>query len=130
MNRFDLRRRGLTLIEVLLAVTLLAMLTTISVGILRDAGNARARDDTPNRFDETTRQVNLILTKHSRTVWELAPGQRWTPPAESLPVDITISFTREPCDDCPEGWGRIEITADEFSLTRFYEFKPVEEQNP
>ena len=123
-------RPGLTLIEVLLAVALLAMLTTVSVGILRDAGRASTRDETASSFDDASRQVGNVLTQHSRAIWELTPGQRWTPPAETDLSQTQLTFTRMPCEDCPDGWGRLEIEAGELLLSRFHEFKAVEEPRP
>lgn len=123
-------RPGLTLIEVLLAVALLAMLTTVSVGILRDAGRARTRDEAASSFDDASRQVGKVLLQHSREIWELVPGQRWSPPAVTDPTDALLTFTRMPCEDCPDGWGRLEIEADGLLLSRFHEFKPVEEPKP
>ena len=123
-------RTGLTLIEVLLAVTLLAMLTTVSVGILRDAGRASTRDETASSIDDASRQIGNVLSQHSRAIWELVPGQRWTPPAETDPGEALLTFTRVPCEDCPDGWGRLEIEAGGLLLTRFHEFKPDEEPKP
>ncbi len=123
-------RPGLTLIEVLLAVALLAMLMTVSVGILRDAGRASTRGETASSFDDAARQVSNVLTQHSRAIWELLPGQRWTPPAETDPSETLLTFTRVPCEDCPDGWGRLEIDAGGVLLSRFQEFKPVEEPRP
>lgn len=123
-------RTGLTLIEVLLAVALLAMLTTVSVGILRDAGRASTRDETASNFDEASRQVGDVISQHSHAIWELLPGQRWTPPAETDPSETLLTFTRMPCEDCPDKWGRLEIDAGGLLLTRFHEFKPVEELRP
>jgi len=123
-------RPGLTLIEVLLAVALLAMLTTVSVSILRDAGRASTRDETASSFDDVSRQVSNVLSLHSRAIWELTPGQRWTPPAETDPSETLLTFTRVPCEDCPNGWGRLEIEADGLLLSRFHEFKPIEEPRP
>ena len=124
-------RQGLTLIEVLLAVALLAILTTVSVGILRDAGRASTRGETANSYDDASRQVGNVLSQHSRAIWELLPGQRWTPPAaETVSDETQLTLTRVPCEDCPEGWGRLEIEAGGLLLTRFHEFKPVEEPRP
>lgn len=122
-----LRARGLTLIEVLLAVVLLAALAAVSIGIFRDASAATEEVSQTNSTDELARQAHLLVGEHSEPLGKLAVGQSWRPPPEA--TDIAVVVTREPCEDCPEGWARLKIAGEAVSLARFHKIDPRTEQD-
>ena len=122
--------RGLTLIEVLLAVTLLAALTAISVGIIRDAGFASDRLDKAIKIDEAARLIDDIAAVHTNELYGLQPGQSWRPPFELIAGYDHVRFDRVSCDDCPDGFGRFRVTVDAVSLARFHKVQPAAEGLP
>lgn len=127
-RRFE--SRGLTLIEVLLAVALLAALAAISVGIIRDARLASNRQNEAFRIDAASWLIDEIADDYARELYELLPSQSWRPPIEFIEEKDRIGFERVPCDDCPDGFGRYIVTADTVSLVRFYKVKPAAEESP
>jgi prepilin-type N-terminal cleavage/methylation domain-containing protein len=116
------RTRGLTLIEVLLAVVLLAALAGASVGIFRDAARAAQRHNPTSEFDAATRLVSTLTDEQGEALGKLAVGASWRPPIDSEATEIIV--TREPCEGCPEGWARLRVTAGEVVLTRFRRVDP------
>jgi len=115
--------RAFTLIEVLLAVALLALLAGISVGILRDASAAVKVSSTPNEVGDAARLIDTDIQTHTKELYELTVGQSWTPLLGAVGDQSAIRYTRQPCVDCPDGWGRLSVTVNELSLTRFHRFK-------
>lgn len=125
MKPFLVHRRALTLIEVLLAVVLLAMLTAIATGIIRDAQVAGQRESELPSIDEAAPVIDAALKDHASAIWELREGQAWSPPLDSG-TNGEIRLTRIVCEDCPEGMGRLTCKTGGLSLTRFHSFKPEE----
>lgn len=122
--------RGLTLIEVLLAVVLLASLAAVSVGIIRDAGLTSSMPDETVTLREASRLADDIISAHTNELYGLQIGQLWRPPVELYADHKDISFERRPCDDCPEGFGRFLVMVDETSRVRFHKIKPIAEGSP
>ncbi|MCA9272793.1 MAG: prepilin-type N-terminal cleavage/methylation domain-containing protein [Phycisphaerales bacterium] len=114
--------RGLTLIEVLLALVLLAALAAISIGIFRDASAAVKESTLTEAIDQLARYTDLLVREHSETLGKLAVGQSWRSPLDA--AGITAVVTREPCEDCPEGWARLSVSGEGVSVTRFHRVDP------
>lgn len=117
--------RGLTLIEVLLALVLLAALAAISVGIFRDASAATDPRSHAENVDETASLADGLIKLHGEALGKLSTGQTWRPPAEENLTDVEV--TREPCEGCPDGWARLSITDGTVILSRFYRVDPREQ---
>lgn len=119
------RARGLTLIEVLLALVLLAALAGVSIGIFRDATTAANQSIHLERIDAVTQLADGLIQEHGETLGKLRTGQIWRPPVDGEFTEVIV--TREPCDDCPEGWARLGISQAGVRLTRFHRVDPREE---
>ncbi|MEM9167057.1 MAG: prepilin-type N-terminal cleavage/methylation domain-containing protein [Planctomycetota bacterium] len=111
-------RHGITLIEVILALALLAMLSVAVVGLARDVRAAAEIDPGLASIDQATLSIE-------DAVGELAaPLHTW----ETGHIEYTANgtmITRRPCPDCPGGLGRFEFLQNAIVLTRF---EPVTEE--
>ncbi|MEM8757507.1 MAG: prepilin-type N-terminal cleavage/methylation domain-containing protein [Planctomycetota bacterium] len=113
-------RRGLTLIEVLLATALVALLAFTVAGVTRDLRTASTSDFDPSVVGEASARIEALRDEMGIPfrVWEIGQSHRETD---------GIIIERVPCDDCPNGVGRFEFDFDGFVLTRF---EPVVSLSP
>lgn len=121
-----LRRRGLTLIEVLMAVVLLALLAGLAAEGLRASLRALRPAETHADIARFGAAVDTIFEKHPKRVSGLAPGDRteletdassgWSEPIEVLRLE---------CAECPPGLGHFEVRSAEFAISRFARASPV-----
>lgn len=126
MSGRAIQARGMSLIEVLLALVLLAALAAMTIGIFRDADAATRQRGPAIDFDDASRLADSVLAEHYAELRKLAVGQTWSAPADATAA-IHIEAVRAFCEQCPEGWGRLRVTAGAVTLTRFHRVKYAEE---
>lgn len=112
-------RRGLTLIEVLLAVALLAMLAGVVASAATDLRRASLIEPWQDSFDQLTLVANRSLD-HIEMPLHVWPESRseivQLPSGDS---EITLEIQRIPCPDCPERIGLFQISAFGQDVHRF-----------
>lgn len=121
-----MNRRGLTLVEVLFAVALLATLALTTASIAVDVRKAREADVDPPSIDLAAVQIDALPAASIDQLREWEIGR-------SEPVGVGLIISRLPCPDCPDRFGRFEIEvldgrtdrADSLILTRFYTVDPA-----
>ncbi|MEO1535922.1 MAG: prepilin-type N-terminal cleavage/methylation domain-containing protein [Planctomycetota bacterium] len=112
-------RRGLTLIEVLLAVALLAMLAGVVASAASNLQRASNTKPWQQDFIELSMLADPLLEQVEMPlrVWPEGRSESVT-----LAVDEAVfpaHIRRMPCPDCPERIGLFEVEAFEQSVLRF-----------
>ena len=114
-----MRQRGLTLIEVLMAVALLAMLAGVVASAASDLQRAASIEPWQQDFVELSMLADPMLEQVEMPlrVWREGRSESVT-----LLVDEAVfsaDVRRMPCPDCPEHIGLFEVDAFDQSVLRF-----------
>ena len=113
-------QRGLTLIEVLMAVVLLALLAGLTADGLRTS--LRALRPVATRVDIALlgASIDTMLERKPTSVSDLPIGQSEVViPDPDVSWQEPILLTRRDCADCPSAFSHIEVTSAGSTLTRF-----------
>lgn len=113
-------QRGLTLIEVLMAVVLLAFLAGLTADGLR--ASLRALQPTESAVDITQlgAAIDTMLERHPTLISDLPIGEsHMVTPDPDVSWREPILINRRECNDCPSGFSHIEASSAGSTLTRF-----------
>ena len=113
-------QKGLTLIEVLMSVVLLAFLAGLTAEGLR--ASLRALQPTEDTVDIPLlgAAIDTMLERHPTLVSDLPIGEsHMVTPDPDVSWHEPVLISRCECVDCPSGFSRIEASSAGSTLTRF-----------